>query len=91
LSDTCLANANLLLYDSTKPAKHNAPNLSNGTDPTDVDLTGDHLVFTNLDGANLKNADVSGAFLTGALVTDEQLESCASLRGATLPDGRKHD
>ena len=91
LSNTCLANANLLPYDPAKPAKHNASNLSNGTDPADVDLDGDHLVFTNLDGANLKNADLSGAFLTGALITPEQLEACASLKGATLPDGRRHD
>ncbi len=62
-----------------------------GADLTNADLVGDHLVFTNLDGANLRKADVSGAFLTGAVITDEQLESCASLRGVTLPDGRRHD
>ena len=91
LSNTCLASANLLPYDSTKPAKHNAPNLSNGTDPTHVDPDADHLIPTNLDGANLKDADLSGAFLTGALIKTEQLEACGSLEGAVLPDGKRHE
>jgi hypothetical protein len=91
LSDAVLAGANLLPYDKKAPAKLNAPNLSNGTDPSDVDLNDDHLVPTNLEDANLGGADLSGAYLTSTKVTTEQLDSCASLKGATMPDGTKHD
>jgi uncharacterized protein YjbI with pentapeptide repeats len=90
LSNTLLIGANLLPYDEKAPAKLNAPNLSNGTEPSDVDLSNNHLVPTNLEDANLSDADLSGAYLTGTKVTSEQLASSASLRGATMPDGTKH-
>jgi hypothetical protein len=51
-----------------------------------ADLTG-----TDLRGANLSEADLSWANLTGALVTDEQLDSCESLEGATMPRGQKYE
>jgi len=89
LSNTRLADANLLPYDEKAPAKLNAPNLWAGTDPSDVDLSDDHLVFTNLAGADLSDADLSGAYLIGATVTHEQFDSAASLKGATMPDGSR--
>jgi hypothetical protein len=88
LSDTMLAGANLLPYDEKAPAKLNAPNLSNGTDPGDVDLSDDHLVPTNLEDANLSGADLRGAYLTGTKLATVQLAACKSLEGATMPDGR---
>jgi uncharacterized protein YjbI with pentapeptide repeats len=88
LSDTMLAGANLLPYDEKAPAKLNAPNLSNGTDPSDVDLSDNKLVPTNLVNANLSGADLSGAYLTGTKLAPEQLAACKSLEGATMPDGQ---
>src|SRR6266487_5910069 len=38
--------------------------------------------------ANLSGADLSGAKLRGAKVTDEQLAQVASLKGATMADGK---
>ena len=43
-----------------------------------------------LSDANLTEADLSGADLSGAEVTWQQLRTCASLAGATLPDELKH-
>jgi uncharacterized protein YjbI with pentapeptide repeats len=83
-----LAGANLLPYDEKAPAKLNAPNLSNGTDPGDVDLSDNHLVPTNLVDANLSGADLTGAYLTGTELATEQLVACKSLEGATMPDGQ---
>ena len=91
LSDTVLVGANLLPYDETQPAKLNAPSLSNGTDPSEIDTGNNNLKPTNLGGADLSNADLSGAYLTGADVSEEQLVKCKSLQGATMPDGRKYE
>jgi len=91
LSDSVLAGANLLPYDETQPAKLNAPSLSNGTDPSDIDPSNDHLKVTNLRGTDLSNADLSGAYLTGTEVSKEQLDRCKSLKGATMPDGQKYE
>jgi hypothetical protein len=62
-----------------------------GANLSDADLAGAGLFFTNLIGANLSGADLSGANLTDAKVTDEQLAEAKSLKGATLPDGTKHE
>src|SRR5215216_1453405 len=91
LSDTLLAGANLLPYDESQPAKLNAPDLSNGADPSDIDPSNDHLTPTDLRGADLSNADLSGAYLTGTKVSNEQLDRCKSLEGATMPDGQKYE
>ncbi len=91
LSDTVLVGANLLPYDETQPAKLNAPSLLNGADPSNIDSSNDHLTPTNLGGADLSNADLSGAYLTSSKVSKEQLDTCKSLQGATMPDGSKHD
>src|SRR5215203_3731732 len=91
LRDTVLVGANLLPYDKTQPAKLNAPNLLNGADSSNIDSSNDHLTPTNLGGADLSNADLSGAYLTGAGVSEEQLDTCKSLQGATMTDGRKYE
>lgn len=46
----------------------------------------------DLAGADRANADLANAELTGAVgATVEQLAKAKSLRGATLPDGSKHE
>ena len=55
-----------------------------------AELVGADLRGANLDRAVLKNADLSEANLTDAAVTEEQLDSCESLKVATMPDGSKH-
>jgi hypothetical protein len=49
------------------------------------------LRWADLRGANLSRADLSWATLIIARVTDEQLAQAKSLKGATMPDGTKHD
>lgn len=56
-----------------------------------ANLSGALLRGTGLPGVDLWNANLSGADLTGARVSEEQLELCESLAGATMPDGSKHD
>jgi uncharacterized protein YjbI with pentapeptide repeats len=73
---------------------------------SDADLGGANLAYANLEDAMLAGADLSGANLsqtvltgahlsganlTNAAVTDEQLDASRSLKGATMPDGSKHD
>ena len=41
--------------------------------------------------ADLRYADLSGANLTDAYVSEEQLDSAKSLKGATMPNGRKYE
>jgi hypothetical protein len=80
-------------------------NLS-GADLIDADLAGADLWLADLSRADLFNAnlseadlseaylfgaDLTGADLTDAQVTNEQLAEAASLEGATLPDGTKHE
>jgi uncharacterized protein YjbI with pentapeptide repeats len=45
----------------------------------------------NLSEANLRGADLIKALLRRAKVTPEQLAQTKSLKGATLPDGTKHE
>jgi uncharacterized protein YjbI with pentapeptide repeats len=45
----------------------------------------------NKSETDLSEADLSRAELTGANVTDKQLDKAKSLKGATMPDGTKHD
>jgi uncharacterized protein YjbI with pentapeptide repeats len=64
---------------------------------SNADLRGDALVRAKLTRANLQDANLTqadlrdatldGADLTNATVTNVQLDSAASLQGATLPDG----
>jgi uncharacterized protein YjbI with pentapeptide repeats len=64
-------------------------------------LQDSYLMATSLNGANLRSThladatldwvDLSGADLSGADVSEEQLASCKSLKGATMPDGQKYE
>ncbi len=45
----------------------------------------------DLGGADLTGANLFRANLTGAEVTTEQLDSCSSVGGATMPDGSTHN
>lgn len=56
----------------------------------DARLQNAYLAGADLTGADLHDADLSDADLTKAYVTGEQLATCASLKGATMPDGTKH-
>jgi uncharacterized protein YjbI with pentapeptide repeats len=72
-----------------------------GADLTGADLAGASLIGANLSsaqlaGANLRGADLDGtdlsdANLNGAQVIPDQLSKAASLQGATLPDGTRHE
>ena len=44
-----------------------------------------------LGGVGPKNADLSRANLTDAYINEEQLDSAESLKGATMPNGRKYE
>jgi uncharacterized protein YjbI with pentapeptide repeats len=62
----------------------------------EADLEGANLEWANLEWADLKGASLSEANLewanlSGANVTDEQLAQAKSLKGATIPDGTKHE
>jgi uncharacterized protein YjbI with pentapeptide repeats len=94
LAEASLGNANLIGADLS------GANLYKAT-LREADLSGANLTGTHLEGATLAKADLSGADLTGAYlngadltgakVTDKQLSQAASLTGATLPDGTKHE
>ena len=62
-------------------------NLS-GTNLSDAILSG-----ADLSGAYLSGADLSGAYLKGAIgvTTEEIARQAKTLKGATMPDGSKHD
>ncbi len=45
----------------------------------------------DLSGADLSGADLRDANLSRAEVTDEQLASATSLKGAIMPNGTEHD
>jgi hypothetical protein len=73
----------------------------NGSDLSDANLIGTRfhnagfwrtdLTGAKLTGADLTGADLTRANLTDADVTQEQLDQAKSLKGATMPDGSKHD
>jgi uncharacterized protein YjbI with pentapeptide repeats len=44
-----------------------------------------------LSGADVSGADFSGTNLRNAKVTNEQLATCKSLEGATMPNGEKYE
>lgn len=52
-----------------------------------------HAKLTGADftGAKFNDVDLSGACLENAIVSDEQLAKAKHLRGATRPDGTKHE
>jgi uncharacterized protein YjbI with pentapeptide repeats len=55
-----------------------------------ADLSGTNLSGANLYGASLWRVDLSGANLSNAKITQAQLNEAASLKGAIMPDGKKH-
>jgi uncharacterized protein YjbI with pentapeptide repeats len=89
LEDSNLRGASLI-YTDLQGAYLNRSDLSGANltyakldfaDLTDADLTDATLTDATLEGANLKNAKV----------TLEQLAKARSLKGATMPNGSKHD
>ena len=70
---------------STVPTSKTIGRISSYRSQTPTNLSG-----AILEGARLHNAYLAGADLT-AHVTEEQLATCASLKGATMPDGTKHN
>jgi uncharacterized protein YjbI with pentapeptide repeats len=56
-----------------------------------TNLSEAHLEAAVLTYAELGGADLSKANLRGATVTDEQLATAKSIKGAIMPDGTKHD
>lgn len=62
-----------------------------GTDLKGADLEGADLKGADLKGADLMGVNLAGVNLEGAEVTDEQLARAQSLKGATMPDGTKHE
>jgi uncharacterized protein YjbI with pentapeptide repeats len=54
-------------------------------------VSGVTLFWASLVRANLHEANLEWANLSGANVTDEQLDQARSLKGATMPDGTKHE
>jgi len=57
----------------------------------DAWLGGADIRDADLSGADLNGADLSGADLNRAIVTEEQLNECLSLKGATMPDGQEYE
>ena len=69
--------------------------LVSSADLHNCDLDGAILTRASLDHVNfrystLKGADLSGADLSDAIVTQGQLDTTKSLKGATMPDGSIH-
>lgn len=62
-----------------------------GANLKDTDLGGVDLSFADLRNACLVGADLKDAILIEAKVFDEQLRSCKTLEGATMPDGEPYD
>jgi len=56
-----------------------------------ADLQGARLFMADLRGANLTGTNLEIANLRDADITPEQWEKAKSLKGATMPDGSKHD
>jgi uncharacterized protein YjbI with pentapeptide repeats len=83
------------LYSAYEGTDLSGANLSNAS-LSDANLTRAVLKNADLNRADLSRAelsgsDLNGANLDGAQVTEEQLSSCASLKGATMPSGLKYE
>jgi uncharacterized protein YjbI with pentapeptide repeats len=80
---------------SLSPTNLRGADLSHA-DLTNANLSSALLGNANLSGANFDGADLSHAILreanlVGATVAEEQLDSVASLEGATMPNGQKYE
>jgi len=84
LSDAKLTHADL----SSANLKHAR---MEGADLSEAKLIHTNLSKGDLSKVNLSRADLTDADLTGAIVTNEQLATAKSLKGATMPDGTIHD
>jgi len=89
LMDADVSGANLHNIDLTRA------NL-NRTDFTGAKITGANLSWANLSWAKLTDADLNqtdlhGANLDGAEVVGSNLKEAKSLKGVTMPDGKKHE
>ncbi len=107
MADLSNANLQGADFSSSKMQKANLSHADlRGADLVNVDLQGAILRNANLQGAklwspdleveeykyaNLKDADLTNADLTDAEVTAEQLAEAASLKGAIMPDGTRHE
>ena len=99
LSSAKLSGATLSEAD-LRNAKLGAADLS-GADLRKAKLDGAFLRYAKLSGAILSGAELSGAILSGAdlslanlsttTISDDRLATAKSLKGATMPDGAKHD
>ncbi len=61
-----------------------------GAELSRANLAGADLTGADLTGADLRGAYLNRADLRGAIVTEEQLKQAKLLKGATMPDGKKH-
>lgn len=68
----------------------NEANLT-GADLEGANLSGAFLPEANLTRAKLTGADLSESNLKGVVVNEKQLAKAKSLKGATMPDGTKHE
>jgi hypothetical protein len=59
-------------------------------DLSDAYLASTYLSEADLSGADLSGADLTWAYLWKAEVTEEQLDESEYLKGALMPDGRRH-
>jgi hypothetical protein len=89
LSNAVLYHANLSGA-NLKGAKLDSADLI-GANLREANLREAILTGANLREAHLGMADLARANLSGARVTSEQLDKAASLKGAAMPDGTKHE
>ena len=88
LNDANLINANLIKADLSGAYlihAHLSGAYLRGAELIGADFSAANLSDTDLRGAYLSSANLSGADLTGSTVVEEQLSSCKSLEGATMP------
>jgi uncharacterized protein YjbI with pentapeptide repeats len=95
LRNADLSNADLTDANQGVPSEYIEPRARRGRKVT-IDLQGAYLHRAvlrraDLTYANLRDADLSGADLRDEIVTDEQLATCESLEGATMPNGQKYE
>ena len=94
LTEADLSGASLIHIEIMNP--HNQELREAPADLTDAILKSANLTDTNLTGADLTGADLRDANLTGAnmshaKILEKQLSTAKTLKGATMPDGTKHE
>jgi uncharacterized protein YjbI with pentapeptide repeats len=95
LSDTMMFGANLLMAKLRRADMRRAVLMSENTDSIPLprlSATSNYVLHSpGPKNADLSGADLRGVDLTDAYVSEEQLRSAASLEGATMPNGLKHE